>query len=197
MLFDYGGVMNSLPANGNISFRLAEVTGLEKEEAFSLIKDVWTPYSKGVISEREVWSHIENKSKKSIPQSKRGIWNKWQDAMPSAEMLQLIAELKADGYAVGLVSNSFPPTAEDIRKNNGYSMFDFTVISCDVGFVKPEKEIYEIALDKLGKIKPEEVIFIDDQERCIEGARNVGLRVVLAENPAQIKTSIEQIIRNH
>lgn len=194
-LFDYGGVMNTLPADGNVSNRLSKITGLDKESAFSLIKELWVPFSKGSITEEVLWEDVEKKFGKAIPKTMRDIWNKWEDVKPSKTMIDLINSLRNKGYTVGLVSNSFPPTAHDIRKHGGYDMFDFTVISCEVGYVKPEKEIFLYALHKAGDVKSHEVVFIDDQKRCIEGAEQIGIIGILAKSPVQIKTSVSGLIK--
>ncbi|MCA9369346.1 HAD-IA family hydrolase, partial [Candidatus Woesebacteria bacterium] len=56
--------------------------------------------------------------------------------------------------------------------------------SCDIGFVKPEIEIYQIATEK-AKTNPEEILFIDDNNNFIEGAKKIGWQTFLfdEENP--------------
>lgn len=52
------------------------------------------------------------------------------------------------------------------------------IISSDVGAMKPNKEIYEIAQKRL-KIKPEEILFIDDKEENLVIPREMGWKTVL------------------
>jgi putative hydrolase of the HAD superfamily len=52
--------------------------------------------------------------------------------------------------------------------------FEGLVLSCEVGLLKPEREIYERAL-ALASVPPERAVFFDDVERYAEGARAVGL----------------------
>ncbi len=114
--------------------------------------------------------------------------------MPIPEMETLINELRSKNYKVGLLSNVIPNTAKDIREHGGYRSFDFTVLSYELGIAKPELDIYEFAMKQLTDTKPSEVVFIDDQERCLIPAREMGIRTILAMNTKQIITDVRDII---
>ncbi|MCP3058780.1 HAD family phosphatase [Myxococcus sp. K38C18041901] len=53
--------------------------------------------------------------------------------------------------------------------------FDALVMSCEVGFVKPEPDIYRIALERAG-VEPREAAFFDDLPEFVEAADALGLR---------------------
>ena len=56
--------------------------------------------------------------------------------------------------------------------------FQFTVVSSDYGFRKPERRMFELALQKWN-LKPEEVIFVgNDMYRDIYGAHETGMKTV-------------------
>ena len=71
-------------------------------------------------------------------------------------------------------------------------MFDATVFSCDEGTAKPERRIYEIALERLG-VKPREAVFIDDRVDFIEGAQKLGMYTIRFENPQQVKEALASL----
>lgn len=80
-------------------------------------------------------------------------------------------------YRLGVISNAFPSMdwvfdRLDIRK-----YFDSITISAFVGECKPDKNIYEIALNSMN-VKAEECIFIDDKMRNVEAAEKLGFRGV-------------------
>lgn len=90
------------------------------------------------------------------------------------EILAYIKTLKKK-YKLGLLSNSRASIIEKIINENGASeLFDAIVISEEVGFIKPQKEIFEIALKELG-VKPNEALFIDDRQSNVEGAEKLGI----------------------
>jgi putative hydrolase of the HAD superfamily len=87
--------------------------------------------------------------------------------------------LKAMGKRVGLVSNADVTDVAAWGECPIARLFDSTVISCHVGCVKPEPEIYQISLRELG-VEAREAVFVGDGGSSeLEGARNVGLTTVM------------------
>lgn len=63
-----------------------------------------------------------------------------------------------------------------IIKTNLKSYFDNILISEEVGFSKPDKRIFELALNKLN-VQPEETLFVgDDLKKDISGCQNVNIK---------------------
>jgi putative hydrolase of the HAD superfamily len=52
-------------------------------------------------------------------------------------------------------------------------LFDHLFLSHEVGFIKPEKEIYN-AVEKISEFPPEEHIFIDDILEYVNAAKVLG-----------------------
>jgi len=57
--------------------------------------------------------------------------------------------------------------------------FDATIFSCEVGYVKPEPQIYRICLERLGVSAGEAVFVGDGGSNELPGARAVGLATVM------------------
>ena len=97
------------------------------------------------------------------------------------DIVSTLEKLKSAGIKLCLVSNA------DIidKKYWGVSvlkdLFDAAVFSCDVGVVKPEEEIYNLAMDRLG-VTPADSIFVGDGGSDeLAGAKAVGMTTVLTE----------------
>lgn len=194
VLFDWGGVMSSGGRGGELAQRLVHNLDVPGRLADTLIAHVWDDFSTGKIDEAEVWRRIEGHYGKPIGMLMRKIWNTWHHVSVMPEMKALVQQLKADGYHVGLISNVIPPTATDIHAHGGYDLFDFTILSYEAGVAKPDKEIYERSMEKLPGIRPQEVVFIDDQQRCLVTAEELGMRTIWAENPTQIARDLQKLL---
>lgn len=72
-------------------------------------------------------------------------------------------------------------------------LFEVVVASGDVGSIKPEPEIYNLTLNKLG-VPANESIMIDDLPSYCEGARAVGMHVVQFINNAQCQRDVATLI---
>jgi putative hydrolase of the HAD superfamily len=193
-LFDNGGVMTSGGAGNVLAQRLASNLGINEAEAWNLLKPVFEDYIKVKITEAELWRTIEKSYGKPIPADKRDIWNKWDSMRTQPEMVELVKSLKKSSYKVGMLSNVIPNTEKEIRKNGGYDPFEFLVLSCEVGYAKPEKEIYDIAMKHLKGVKPEEVVFLDDQPFFLEPAKAMGMKTILVKSSHQAIREVNELI---
>jgi putative hydrolase of the HAD superfamily len=77
-----------------------------------------------------------------------------------------------------------------IINTNLNSCFDIIIISEEVGFSKPDKRIFELALNKLN-VQPEAALFVgDDIEKDIGGCQNANIKGIWF-NPHMIKNDTE------
>lgn len=86
----------------------------------------------------------------------------------------LIADLKAAGYKLYVLSNMSREFIDFLRQQPVYSHFDGDVISCEVGVAKPSPAIYDLILERFD-IKAEESIFIDDRIENVKAAESKGI----------------------
>ena len=57
-------------------------------------------------------------------------------------------------------------------------LFDDIVVSAEVGMAKPKPEIFRLAAERLG-LAPEACVFVDDWDKNVDAAREVGMQAVL------------------
>lgn len=99
----------------------------------------------------------------------------WDEPIrPMAGMEALVRELKDKGYSLYLLSNASRRQHAYWPRVPGQDCFAGTVISADLGVIKPDAAIYE-ALYKKFSLKPEECLFIDDSPYNIEGGIRTGM----------------------
>jgi HAD superfamily hydrolase (TIGR01509 family) len=66
------------------------------------------------------------------------------------------------------------------------------VISGEVGMHKPERQIYELTVEKLG-VEPSECVFIDDLRENCEGAEAIGMTAIRHRHPAETIARLEEL----
>ncbi|MFX3674733.1 MAG: HAD family hydrolase [Paenisporosarcina sp.] len=86
-----------------------------------------------------------------------------------------VLEALSKKYRLGVISNAMPSMDWIFDKLGIRKYFDSFILSATVRAEKPEKAIYNIALEQL-KARKEESIFIDDKIENIDGAEKVGIR---------------------
>lgn len=188
VIFDWGGVLIDSPAPGMLVL-FAQKLGVTPEAVNKAYIPFGGRFQKGQIAEHDLWEGLCAALDVAKPYDPL-LWEHvfGQVYTPKGEMFALASTLKDRGYKVGLLSNTESPTVRFFHRQ-GYTMFDATVFSCDEGTAKPERRIYEIALERLG-VKPHEAVFIDDRADFIEGAQKLGIHTIRFESPQQVKEAL-------
>ena len=107
---------------------------------------------------------------------------------PQAHHLILLATLKRSGFKLGLATNSVRQTTEAMLTYAGLlDFFDVVVTNQDVAKGKPDPEIYEKAMQKLG-VNPEEVLVVEDNPHGVAAATAAGAKVCIVSNPDEVHT---------
>ncbi len=89
------------------------------------------------------------------------------------------AEKYAGQYELVLLSNDVSEWSTYITEFHGLDKyFTHKIVSGDVKCRKPEKKIYEIALERIGK-KPEECLFIDNSAKNLLVAQEMGIKPIM------------------
>lgn len=107
------------------------------------------------------------------------------------ETIQVLKQLKAAGYGIGLISN-WNHTARDVLAETGIiEHLDQIVISSEEGIEKPDARIFEIALSR-ANVKGEDSIYIgDNYYDDVIGSAKLGMESILI-NPYG-KKGIEEL----
>jgi glucose-1-phosphatase len=72
-------------------------------------------------------------------------------------------------------------------------LFDTTILSSDVGMVKPDPEIFKYACNQLGLL-PEECMMVDDIEENIDAAKMIGMQGVVFNTTNSFLSDARQLI---
>lgn len=195
VLLDWGGVMSAGGGGDEFEQVLEQSLGLTAASAQKLLTTTWAALKRGQLTEADFWRQSEQLLGRPIPIDERAIWYGWRQVGAVPEMAELVHGLRTAGYPVGLISNIIAPTANDIRAHGGYDLFDFCILSYEVGYAKPDAEIYQLALAKLPGIAPADVLFVDDQPKCVEAATKLGLQTLLADSPTEVVAQLEQLLQ--
>lgn len=64
---------------------------------------------------------------------------------------------------------------KEVNESRGvFDHFDRVFLSCEIGIKKPDPNIFKLIIDFI-KLKPNEVIFVDDNEKNVKNARELGI----------------------
>lgn len=195
IFFDWGGVIGNDPDDNFLGDLLLSIgaTQQQKEEILDTYK---ISFMRGQLSEKEYWDALRKKYGLSIHDSISDEFKKWKGLEANQEVLDLVDLARKEAIKVAVFSNVIEPTYAVIKEAGYYDLFDDVIASCKVGYAKPDKEIYEIALKRLG-VPAEKSVFIDDKQRNLDPAQAMGFTTMLVENQDQLIKDLRDIIRDN
>jgi len=189
VFFDLGGVSIRTEFQAPRQ-HLAERLGVEYEDLVKLVFDSPSSIraSHGEISDVDHWTEVVKRLKRPADEM-QAIRNEFfAGDVVDHEIVEFLRSLRPH-YFVGLISNSWPDLRDYIARKNFDDAFDHMVISGEVGVMKPEPEIFRIALEQAG-VSPDEAVFVDDLYENIEGCEKVGMHGIHFKDP---ETALERL----
>lgn len=137
---------------------------------------VWTELYELMLTEAGLVGDVSDLA--STIYEEFGDGQRWQ---PYPDVVPTLTTLSDSGYKLGLVSN-WDTRLASLSIETGLSRFlDFVVSSASVGYLKPQPEIFEVALSR-ADVAAEETIHVGDHYYAdIMGARSAGITPVLLD----------------
>jgi putative hydrolase of the HAD superfamily len=114
---------------------------------------------------------------------------------PNEPMIELMRDLRGRGLRMAMLTNNVREWEPLWRaKLPVDEIFEVVVDSAFVGMRKPEREIYELTLERLGDLRPEECVFVDDVDVNCAVAAELGMTAVHYQSPEQASEEIERAV---
>ena len=194
IIFDFGNVL--LEWNPGLVYRHFFPNDAEGMERFfqevnfmewNLQQDKGRPFTEGVAVLSE-----------QFPQYApliQAYHDRWKDSIGEliTGTVDLLKQLKQAGYPLYGLSNWSAETFPYARqKYDFFDLFDNMVISGEVGHVKPDPEIFQILLDKIGR-PAQECLLIDDSLPNIHQAEKMGFAIIHFQTPEQLEKELKQL----
>jgi putative hydrolase of the HAD superfamily len=181
LMLDMGGVLTQDQRTDKVD-EMMRLLGLScpREAFLEVYYAERAEYDRGAVDGAGYWKRVARRldadlGQVDLPGLVRVDLESWFNMRPA--MLDFLGGVRGRVRRIVLLSNIHCDGARYIREGQGRAWaksFDELVLSCEHMLVKPEREIYELALDVAGSL-PSETLFVDDNQVNVEGALAVGL----------------------
>ena len=120
---------------------------------------------------------------------------------PNPVHLQTLEQLRTDGYALALASNSIRRSVDKLTQLTLLEpLLSFTLSNEDVEHPKPSPEIYELAIKRLN-VLPNECLVVEDGEYGLAAAAAAGANLLRVEsihdvNYSNVRARIDELNGN-
>ncbi len=125
----------------------------------------------------------------------RAYHERWDEMMgePIQHTVELLRRLKDSGYPVYGLSNWSAETFPMVRtRHEFFGWFDLIVLSGAEKLIKPDPRIFALLLERIGRTA-QECLFIDDSEKNILAAHQLGFHTVWFKSPEQLEAELRRL----
>ncbi len=172
--FDFGGVLYTWD-----KAKLLHDLSQELKVAPTSVEIAWNdyifPFEIGKEKEKDFWKDFLNflDLKYSTKKLHQIVFNQFK---PMKRNIALLKKLKKH-YPIALLSDHTDWIEELEKKLHFKKLFDFLIVSKDVGIKKPDKKIFNLLIKK-AKVKPKEILFIDNRIEFTKPVKKSGIHFI-------------------
>lgn len=198
IIFDLGAVL--LNINYQNTIEEFERLGIKNSSSFYSKKKqakLFNLLETGKISEEDFTTEVKKECKYGSVNKIVSAWNAMLLDLPK-HRVSLLKDLNKK-YDIYLLSNTNSIHISEFKNIMGYEkyevfykLFKKVYYSHEIGFRKPNKEAFQLILDK-NNLNADEVLFIDDSPQHIEGAKNLGIKTYHLKDGEEVTTLFPDI----
>lgn len=157
------------------------------------LSPMWNELDRSLLSDEEILQGFIN----NAPEYERKIRLVWDNIPESIHCydysVEWVRKFRKKGYKTYILSNYSKRGYEVTKQELPFvADMDGVLFSYEVKLVKPEPEIYQTLLEKF-QLKPEECVFLDDNEKNIIAAREAGIHAIHFKNKEQAEEELAKL----
>jgi len=162
------------------SLKKLGVPEIEAARVFSKSNEMNNLYKRGKMTDGQFWSWAIKEWKLNINvEEVIDLLISGYEVNP--EVVRIVKQVRENGYKTLICSNNFPARINGLQKRFKFlDNFDAYALSYEVGETKPSEKIFIELVNKSG-VRAEEIVFADDNEENLSGAKKVSINTFLYE----------------
>ena len=194
VFFDFGGVIMRTEYQAPRQ-HLAERLRMDYEDIDKVVfgSESARRASIGEITEDAHWGEMLKRVNLPFSEKKAFVNEFFGGDVLDRNLIEYLRSLRGRANR-GLISNAWSGLREFITREKIIDIFDTVIISAEVGMVKPEAKIYEIALKQAG-VRADEAVFVDDMAVNIEACEKAGMKGILFRDPQETVDQLNRYLK--
>ena len=205
MISDFGGVLTTPLLNSFLAFQ--DETGISTESLGIAMQRIAEregehplfELERGRTAEADFLAALRRELTPELghePELHRFSEIYFQALDPNEPMIELMRDLRHRGYRMALLTNNVREWEPLWRRMLPVDeLFEVIVDSAFVGLRKPEPQIYELTLERIGGgVGAADCLFVDDVEDNVAAARELGMTAVHYRTSEQAIAEIERAL---
>ena len=193
LIFDLGGVVVRWDPEAIIAGVFADDKVKARVRAAVFEHPDWLELDRGTLGREEAIARAAQRSGIAESELRRLLLAVPPSLVVFPETVALMRRLKAKGHPLYCLSNMHFASIEYLESTQDFwDVFDGRVISCRLQLCKPEPAIYAHLLRTFG-LEAKDTLFIDDVQKNLDAAAQLGIRTLRFEHAAQCERELRSL----
>lgn len=190
VVFDVGNVLVRWNPMEIVRLTFGDSDEVEELATSIFQNKLWLSLNKGEMSERTAIEQFQNHFNFNEEVAEQLFYYVKNTQILLFGTSQLLNNVKTAGYKVYALTDNVTEIVDYLKeKYDFWHLFDGTIVSAEVGCLKPHSEIFSHLLNQY-EIQAFESVFIDDVIQNIEGAQQLGFSTVHFKNSLQCEKEL-------
>ena len=199
IVFDVGGVLaiekklSQTPKKfSGVHESIAKKLSVSLDQYFDAIETPYTRSVEGKLTKTQALKEMSGNLKTSSSKLEKYYKNEYNKKFKQNKELYRIAfNLKKQGYKIAILSDQWHVSKEALMPEKYAKKFDEVIVSCDVGMRKPYSKIFKLLIKKM-KLKPSQLIFVDNQKWNTKASEKLKIKTILFVNNQQFLKDLKK-----
>jgi len=177
------------------SFRDFKIRISDQTNQSDLIDDVFhgsmmSDFKTNIITEETYWSHVRQTLEVTLTNEE--IFKMLRESyVVNAHVKRYVCKLREAGYITCLCSNNFITRIRELEEEFSFlRYFDTKIFSYDIGVLKPNIKIFQALVEQC-EVNASEIVYSDDSESNLSGAKELGIHTFIFNNINQFKHALK------
>ena len=193
LVFDLGGVVVRWDPDAIIAGVFSDPSSRSRVKADVLSHADWLELDRGTLGRDEAIARAAKRSGVPAGEIKRLLHAVPPSLAVLPETVELLYRLKRKGYPLYCLSNMHFASIDYLERTHTFwEVFDGAVISCRLRLCKPEPGIYKHLL-RTYKLEAKDTLFIDDVQKNLDAAAQLGIRTIRFKDAAQCERELRAL----
>lgn len=194
IIFDLGGVL----IDWNPRYLYRKIFGDDASGMEHFLENICTPAWNARQDAGRPFKEATDELVAAYPEHEeciRAYFARWAEMVDDAlwDSVSILKALKDKGYPIHALSNWSAETFPLVRHRfEFFDWFETILLSGEEKLVKPDREIFDLMLQRIGR-KAEECLFIDDMPANVAAARALGFHAVPFTTAERLKADLSQL----
>lgn len=172
--------------NKGVHEYIADKLKIIVDQWFDSIDTIYTKSIEGKVSKEKLLNILSKNLKTSKSKIRKLVIKAYKiNFTQNKQLFKQAFKLKKQGYKIAVLSDQWHLSQEALMPEKLYKNFNPVLVSTKVKMRKPNPEIYKLLIKKL-KLKPKEILFIDNQQWNLTPAKKLGINTILFKDNEQL-----------